>query len=46
MIYEFRTYKLKPGSLAEVEKRFGAGWVPQELLAAHRVLAHGNRPLN
>jgi hypothetical protein len=26
MIYEFRTYKLKPGSLAEVEKRFGAGY--------------------
>ncbi len=26
MIYEFRTYTLKPGSLAEVEKRFGAGY--------------------
>jgi len=26
MIYEFRTYTLKPGSLAEVEKRFGAAY--------------------
>ena len=26
MIYEFRTYTLKPGSVAEVEKRFGAGY--------------------
>ena len=26
MIYEFRTYTLKPGSLAEVEKRFGEGY--------------------
>ena len=26
MIYEFRTYQLKPGSLAEVEKRFGEGY--------------------
>lgn len=26
MIYEIRTYQLKPGSLAEVEKRFGAGY--------------------
>ena len=26
MIYEFRTYKLKPGSVAEVEKRFGEGY--------------------
>jgi hypothetical protein len=26
MIYEIRTYRLKPGSLAEVEKRFGEGY--------------------
>ena len=26
MIYEFRTYTLKPGSLAEVEKRFGEAY--------------------
>jgi hypothetical protein len=26
MIYEIRTYQLKPGSLAEVEKRFGEGY--------------------
>lgn len=26
MIYEFRTYTLKPGSLPEVEKRFGDGY--------------------
>src|SRR5262245_52850292 len=26
MIYEIRTYTLKPGSLAEVEKRFGEGY--------------------
>jgi hypothetical protein len=26
MIYEIRTYQLKPGSLAEVEKRFGAAY--------------------
>jgi hypothetical protein len=26
MIYEIRTYKLKPGSLAEVEKRFGEAY--------------------
>ena len=26
MIYEFRTYKLKPGSLAEVEKRYGEAY--------------------
>ena len=26
MIYEFRTYTLKPGSVAEVEKRFGEGY--------------------
>jgi hypothetical protein len=26
MIYEFRTYDIKPGSLAEVEKRFGEGY--------------------
>jgi hypothetical protein len=26
MIYEIRTYTLKPGSLAEVEKRFGAAY--------------------
>src|SRR4026208_693930 len=26
MIYEFRTYALKPRSLAEVEKRFGEGY--------------------
>lgn len=25
MIYEIRTYRLKVGSLAEVEKRFGKG---------------------
>ena len=28
MIYEFRTYTLKPRSLAEVEKRFGEGPAP------------------
>ena len=26
MIYEIRTYRLKTGSLAEVEKRFGEGY--------------------
>ena len=26
MIYEIRTYQLKAGSLAEVEKRFGEGY--------------------
>jgi len=26
MIYEFRTYDIKPGSLAEVEKRFGEAY--------------------
>jgi len=26
MIYEIRTYQIKPGSLAEVEKRFGEGY--------------------
>lgn len=26
MIYEFRTYRLKPGGLAEVEKRFGEAY--------------------
>jgi NIPSNAP len=26
MIYEIRTYQLKPGSVAEVEKRFGEGY--------------------
>src|SRR2546428_14022439 len=26
MIYEIRTYKLKPGSLGEVEKRFGEAY--------------------
>jgi hypothetical protein len=26
MIYEIRTYQLRPGSLAEVEKRFGEGY--------------------
>lgn len=27
MIYEFRTYDIKPGSLAEVEKRFGESYL-------------------
>src|SRR2546428_10204933 len=26
MIYEIRTYQIKPGSLGEVEKRFGAAY--------------------
>ena len=26
MIYEIRTYRIAPGSLAEVEKRFGEGY--------------------
>ena len=26
MIYEIRTYQIAPGSLAEVEKRFGEGY--------------------
>jgi hypothetical protein len=44
MIIEMRTYTLQPGSLAEVEKRFGASLpVPREALQARRLLAHRGR---
>ena len=36
MIYEIRTYDIKPGSLAEVEKRFGEAY---ELRKKHSLLA-------
>ena len=30
MIYEFRTYALKPDSVTEVEKRFGEAYEPRK----------------
>jgi len=32
MIYEIRTYQIAPGSLAEVEKRFGILGIPTTIL--------------
>ena len=45
MIIEMRTYTLKPGSIAEAEKRFGDGAAgAREALETRRVLAHRSRP--
>ena len=45
MIIEMRTYTLQPGTLAEVEKRFGEALPhPREARQACRVLAHRGRP--
>ncbi len=44
MLYEFRTYTLKPGSIAEFEKRFEAALPgPRETFGTGSVLAHGDR---
>ena len=44
MIIEMRTYTLQPGTLAEVEKRFGEALPgPPEALEARRILAHRGR---
>ena len=45
MIYEIRTYDIKPGSLPEVEKRFAEAYrAPQEAFAARGVLPYRDRP--
>ena len=45
MIIEMRTYTLQPGTLAEVEKRFGEALPHREKHGkTRRVLAHRGRP--
>jgi hypothetical protein len=47
MIIEVRTYQLKPGSVAEVEKRFGEGLPAREKLSKLTALWHTDvGPLN
>jgi hypothetical protein len=47
MIIEVRTYQLKPGSVAEVEKRFGEGLPAREKLSRLAALWHSEvGPLN
>ena len=47
MIIEVRTYQLKPGSVAEVEKRFGDGLPAREKLSKLAALWHTEvGPLN
>ena len=44
MIIEMRTYTLRPGSVAEAEKRFGDGAAgAREALQTRGVLAHRSR---
>ena len=47
MIYEFRTYDIKPGSLAEVEKRFGEAYEFRKTLSPLAAFWHTEiGPLN
>jgi len=44
MIYEMRTYTLKPGTVSEFESRFAERHPYREAFQAGRILAHRIRP--